>query len=191
MLLIGDSLLHHVRKPTTVPCESVDTHIESIGGCTIDRLIALMDKDHFRGLFTHQKHLILMIGTNTLAREKSQSAIVKLKKLLQIIHRKYPFLRTVALCTVPARTKTSIFYRTYGDNGGKSIRKRIKKYNHKLKRLRKKLRFSIIELKFDLAKHLSTDGLHPNGKGIAHISDVLQAYADTIRPVDSDSSRAR
>ena len=191
MLLIGDSLLQHVRKPMTVPCEPVETHIVSIGGCTIDRLIALMQKDHFRGLVSHQKHVVLMIGTNTLAREKSQSAIVKVKELVQIIHRKYPFLQTVALCTVPARTRTSIFYRAYGDNGGKSIRKRIKKYNHKLKRLRKKLRVAIIELTFDPAKHLSPDGLHPNGKGIGHISDVLQTYADTIRPTDSDCTFAR
>ncbi|CAF3893734.1 unnamed protein product, partial [Rotaria magnacalcarata] len=71
MLLIGDSLLHHVRKPTTTPSESVETHIESIGGCTIDRLIALVQQEHFGSLFRNQKHLIIVIGTNTLAREKS------------------------------------------------------------------------------------------------------------------------
>jgi len=184
MLLIGDSLLHHVRKPT---CESIETHIESIGGCTIDRLIALIKKDHFKRLFVNQKHLIIMIGTNNLAREKSQSAIIKFEKLLHSIYRKYSYLNTIGICTVPERTKTSIFYRTYGDNGGKSIRKRIRKYNRKLKHLRKKQikskRFSIIKLNFDLSLHVSTDGLHPNAKGIEHISNVLQTYADTLQIV--------
>ena len=185
MLLIGDSLLHHVRKPTTSPCESVETQIESIGGCTIDRLTALMKQDHFRSRFSNQKHLVLMIGTNNLAREKSQSALDKLEKLLYIIHRKYPSLSTVAVCTVPERTKNSIFYRTHGDNGGKSIRKRIRRYNRQLKQLREKQarskRFAIIPLKFDLSRHVSSDGLHPNGTGIEHISNVLQTYADTLR----------
>ena len=187
MLLLGDSLLHHVRKPTTNPCESVETRIESIGGCTIDRLTALMKQDHFRSSFFNQKHLVLMIGTNNLAREKSQAVLDKLEKLLGIIHRKHPSLSTVAVCTVPERTKTSIFYRTYGDNGGKSIRKRIRRYNRKLKHLREQQprskRFSIVRLKFDLSQHVSTDGLHPNGTGIEHISNVLQTYADTLRIV--------
>jgi lysophospholipase L1-like esterase len=185
MLLIGDSLLHHVRKPTTTPCESVETHIESIGGCTIDRLLTLIKQDHFKSLFLNQKHLIIMIGTNTLAREKSQSAIIKFEKLLHSIYRKYSYLNTIGICTVPERTKTSIFYRTYGDNGGKSIRKRIRKYNRKLKHLRKKQikskRFSIIKLNFDLSLHVSKDGLHPNAMGIEHISNVLQTYADTLQ----------
>ncbi len=183
MLLIGDSLLHHVHKPTTNPCESIETHIESIGGCTIDRLIALIKNDHFKRLFFNQKHLIIMIGTNNLAREKSQSTIDKLEKLIQLINRKYSGLNTMAICTVPERTKTSIFYRTYGDNGGKSIRKRIRRYNQKLKQLRKKQQFSIIKLNFDLSLHVSKDGLHPNAKGIEHISDVLQTYADTLEIV--------
>ncbi|CAF4388413.1 unnamed protein product, partial [Rotaria magnacalcarata] len=93
-------------------------------GCTIDRLIALVQQEHFGSLFRNQKHLIIVIGTNTLAREKSQSAIVKFEKLLHSIHRKYSYLTTIAVCTVPDRTKTSVFFRTYGDNGGKSIRKR-------------------------------------------------------------------
>jgi lysophospholipase L1-like esterase len=185
MLLIGDSLLHHVRKPTTTPCESVETHIESIGGCTIDRLIGLIKKDHFKSLFLNQKHLIILIGTNNLARERSQSTLIKLENLIHLIYRKYSYLNTVAVCTVPERTKTSIFYRTYGDNGGKSIRKRIRKYNKNLKRLRRKQmkskRFSIIKLNFDLSLHVSKDGLHPNAKGIEHISNVLQTYADTLQ----------
>ncbi|CAF1163660.1 unnamed protein product [Rotaria magnacalcarata] len=185
MLLIGDSLLHHVRKPTTTPSESVETHIESIGGCTIDRLIALVQQEHFGSLFRNQKHLIIVIGTNTLAREKSQSAIVKFEKLLHSIHRKYSYLTTIAVCTVPDRTKTSVFFRTYGDNGGKSIRKRIRNYNRKLKRLRKKQnkskRFSIIKLDFDLSVHVSSDGLHPNAMGIEHLSSALQNYADTLK----------
>jgi lysophospholipase L1-like esterase len=185
MLLIGDSLLHHVRKPTTTPSESVETHIESIGGCTIDRLITLVKQEYFKSLFVNQKHLIIMIGTNNLAREKSQSALNKLEKLLHLIYRKYSYLNTIAVCTVPKRTKTSIFYRTYGDNGGKSIRKRIRKYNKNLKRLRKKQftskRFSIIKLNFDLSLHVSKDGLHPNAMGIEHISNVLQTYADTLQ----------
>ncbi|UJR22833.1 hypothetical protein I4U23_025863 [Adineta vaga] len=184
MLLIGDSLLHHVRKPSTTPCESVDTHIESIGGCTLDRLIVLMKQDHFKTLFSYQKHLVIMIGTNNLARERSQSTIVKFEKLLHLIHRKYASLQTIAVCTVPERTKTSIFYRKYGDNGGKSIRKRIQSYNRKLKRLNKKQisskRFSIIKLNFDLSIHVSKDGLHPNAAGIEHISNVLQMHADTL-----------
>jgi lysophospholipase L1-like esterase len=187
MLLIGDSLLHHVRKPLTTPCESVETHIESIGGCTIDRLITLIKQDYFKRLFLNQKHLIIMIGTNNLAREKSQSTIIKLEKLLHLIHRKYSYLSTIAICTVPERTKTSIFYRTYGDNGGKSIRKRIQRYNKKLKQLRKKQiesqRFEIIKLNFDLSLHVSKDGLHPNAAGIEHISNVLQTYADTLKIV--------
>jgi lysophospholipase L1-like esterase len=187
MLLIGDSLLHHVRKPITISYESVETHIESIGGCTIDRLIALMKQDHFHSLFLNQKHVIIMVGTNNLAREKSQSTIMKSEKLLHLIYRKYSYLQTVAICTVPERTKTSIFYRKYGDNGGKSIRKRIRRYNRKLKHLRKKQikskRFSIIELNFDLSIHLSNDGLHPNAQGIEHISNVLQTYADTLNIV--------
>lgn len=185
MLLIGDSLLHHVRKPMTTPRESVGTSIESIGGCTIDRLIALIKQDRFKPLILNQKHLVIMIGTNNLARETSKSAMVKLEKLLHLVYRKYSFLTTVAVCTVPDRTKTSIFYRTYGDNGGKSIRKRIRRYNRKLKQLRKKQiksrRFSIIKLNFDLSLHVSNDGLHPNPNGIEHISNVLQAYADTIQ----------
>ena len=68
----------------------------------------------------------------------SQSSLVKLEKLLHLIYRKYSYFNTIALCTVPERTKTSIFYRTYGDNGGKSIRKRIRKYNKKLKQFKKK-----------------------------------------------------
>jgi lysophospholipase L1-like esterase len=187
MLLIGDSLLHHVRKPLTTPNESVDTHIESIGGCTIDRLIALIKQDSLKKLFLNQKHLVIMIGTNNLAREKSQSTITKLEKLLHLISRKYSSLTTMAICTVPERTKTSIFYRTYGDNGGKSIRKRIRRYNKKLKQLRKKQikskRFAIIKLEFDLSLHVSKDGLHPNAKGIEHISNVLQSYADTLQIV--------
>ncbi|CAF5026073.1 unnamed protein product [Rotaria sp. Silwood1] len=185
MLLIGDSLLHHVRKPTTSPCESVETYIESIGGCTIDRLIVLIKQDYFKRLFLNQKHLIIIIGTNNLAREKSQSTIIKLEKLFDLINRKYSYLNTIAICTVPERTKTSIFYRTYGDNGGKSIRKRIKKYNKKLKQLRKKQikskRFSIIKLNFDLSLHISNDGLHPNAMGIEHISNILQDYANTLK----------
>jgi lysophospholipase L1-like esterase len=185
MLLIGDSLLHHVRKPITTPCESIESHIESIGGCTIDRLITLIKQEYFKKLFLNQKHLIIMIGTNNLAREKSQSTILKLDKLLNLIYRKYSYLNTIAICTVPERTKTSIFYRTYGDNGGKSIRKRIRRYNKKLKYLRKKQlktqRFSIIKLNFDLSLHVSNDGLHPNSNGIEHISNVLQTYADTLQ----------
>ncbi|CAF1098470.1 unnamed protein product [Rotaria sordida] len=185
MLLIGDSLLHHVRKPITTPCESVETYIESIGGCTIDRLITLIKQEYFKSSFLNQKHLIIAIGTNNLAREKSQSTIVKLENLLNLIYRKYSYLKTIGICTVPERTKTSIFYRTYGDNGGKSIRKRIRKYNQKLKHLRKKQikskRFTIIKLNFDLSLHVSNDGLHPNAKGIEHISNVLQAYADTLK----------
>ena len=187
MLLIGDSLLRHVRKPTTVPCESIETHIESISGCTIDRLITLIKQEYFQSLFSNQKHLIIMIGTNNLAREKSQSVIIKLEKLLNLIHRKYSYLATVALCTVPTRTKTSIFYRSYGDHGGKSIRKRIEKYNKRLKHLRKRQiapkRFSIIELNLDLSIHLSNDGLHPNATGIEYISNVLQTYANTLKIV--------
>ncbi|CAF2671970.1 unnamed protein product [Rotaria sp. Silwood2] len=185
MLLIGDSLLHHVRKPITTPCESVETHIESIGGCTIDRLITLIKQEYFKTLFLNQKHLIIVIGTNNLAREKSQSTIIKLEKLLHLIYRKYSYLNTIAICTVPKRTKTSIFYRTYGDNGGKSIRKRIRKYNKQLKHLRKKQikirRFSIIKLNIDLSLHVSNDGLHPNAMGIEYISNVLQDYADTLK----------
>lgn len=184
MLLIGDSLLHHVRKPSTTLNESVETHIESIGGCTIDRLIALIKQEHFKKLFLNQKHLIIMIGTNNLAREKSQSTIVKIEKLIQLINRKYSYLKTIGICTVPKRTKTSIFYRTYGDNGGKSIRKRIRRYNKKLKHLIKKQNqsqhFSVIKLNFDLSLHVSKDGLHPNASGIEHISNVLQTYADTL-----------
>ncbi|CAF0865464.1 unnamed protein product [Adineta steineri] len=187
MLLIGDSLLHHVRKPTTIPCESIETYIESIGGCTIDRLMAMIKQDNFKTLFYNQKHLVILIGTNNLARERSESTIIKFEKLLQLIYRKYPHLSTVAVCTVPERTKTSIFYRTYGDNGGKSIRKRIRKYNRKLKHLRKKQptskKFHIIKLNFDLSLHVSKDGLHPNAKGIEHISNVLQNYADTLQIV--------
>lgn len=187
MLLIGDSLLHRVRKPTTTPNESVETLIESIGGCTIDRLIGLIKQDHFRKQFHHQKHLVILIGTNNLAREKSESTIEKMKELIQIINRKYAFLQTMAICTVPERTKTSIFYRTYGDNGGKSIRKRIRRYNRKLKSLRKKQnssrRFAIIKLNFDLSIHVSKDGLHPNAAGTEHISTVLQDYADTLQIV--------
>lgn len=184
MLVIGDSLLHHVRKPSTTPRESVETYVESIGGCTVDRLTMLIKQNHFSELFLNQKHLIVMIGTNNLARERSQSTIVKFEKLLQLIHRKYSSLRTIAVCTVPTRTKTSIFYRTYGDNGGKSIRKRIASYNRKLKRLSRKQtsskRFEIIKLNFDLSIHVSKDGLHPNAAGIEHISNVLQAYADSL-----------
>lgn len=181
MLLIGDSLLHHVRKPVTTQYESVETHIESIGGCTIDRLIALIKKDKFKELFSKQKHLIIMIGTNNLAREKSESTIKKFQQLIKLIQRKYSFLQTIGICTVPERTKTSIFYRTYGDNGGKSIRKRIRRYNKKLKQLRKKENYSMIKLNFDLSLHVSKDGLHPNANGIEHISNVLQEYADTIQ----------
>jgi lysophospholipase L1-like esterase len=187
MLLLGDSLLHHVRKPLTNPPESIETHIESIGGCTIDRLIALIKKDNFKSLFVNQKHLIIMIGTNNLAREKSESTIEKIERLIQLINRKYSELDTMDICTVPERTKTSIFYRTYGDNGGKSIRKRIRRYNRKLKQLQKKQpksqRFSIIKLNFDLSLHVSKDGLHPNANGIEHISNVLQTYADTLQIV--------
>ncbi|CAF1194819.1 unnamed protein product [Adineta ricciae] len=184
MIVIGDSLLHHIRKPSTTPRESVETYVESIGGCTIDRLTALIKQNHFSELFLNQKHLIIMIGTNNLAREKSQPTIVKFEKLLQLIHRMYSSLRTIAVCTVPTRTKRSIFYRTYGDNGGKSIRKRIKSYNRKLKRLSRKQTsskcFEIIKLNFDLTIHVSKDGLHPNAAGIEHISNVLQAYADSL-----------
>jgi hypothetical protein len=81
-----------------------------------------------------------MIGTNNVAREKSESTISKLEKLFHLISRKYSYLNTIAICTVPERTKTSIFYRTYGDNGEKSMRKRIRRYNKKLKYLRDALR---------------------------------------------------
>ncbi|CAF4270921.1 unnamed protein product, partial [Adineta steineri] len=97
MLLIGDSLLHHVRKPTTIPCESIETYIESIGGCTIDRLMAMIKQDNFKTLFYNQKHLVILIGTNNLARERSESTIIKFEKLLQLIYRKYPYLSTVAV----------------------------------------------------------------------------------------------
>ena len=60
MILIGDSLLHHVRKADiTTPRESVETHIESIGGCTIDRMITLIKQDYFKSLFLNQKHLVI------------------------------------------------------------------------------------------------------------------------------------
>lgn len=184
MLLLGDSLLHHVRQPCTTPNESVETHIESIGGCTIDRLTGLIKQDSFKRLFYQQKHLVILIGTNNLAREKSQSTMKKFEKLIELIIRKYPLLESIGICTVPERTKDSIFYRTYGDNGGKSIRKRIRRYNRRLKDLKKKQsksrRVKIIKLKFDLSVHVSRDGLHPNAKGIEHISNVLQNYADTL-----------
>lgn len=185
MLLLGDSLLHHVRKPTTSPRGSVETHIESIGGCTIHRLTAMIKQERFKSLFKNQKHLVIVIGTNNLARENSQSTIMKLEKLLDLIYRKYPDLKTVGISTVPDRTKDSVFYRTYGDNGGKSIRKRIKNYNRRLKKLRKRRskskQFSVIKLDFDLSTHVSSDGLHPNAAGIEHISNVLQDYADTLK----------
>ncbi|CAF4327158.1 unnamed protein product, partial [Adineta steineri] len=61
------------------------------------------------------------------------------------------------------------------------------KYNRKLKHLRKKQptskKFQIIKLNFDLSLHVSKDGLHPNAKGIEHISNVLQSYADTLQIV--------
>lgn len=184
MLLIGDSLFHHVRKPVAHPSESVNTYVESIGGCTIDRLTALIKQNRYHALFKNQKYLVLLIGTNNLAREHSQSAIEKFEKLLDVIHRKYSFLERIAVCTVPERTKDSIFYRTYGDNGGKSIRKRIRRYNKKLKELQKRQtrskRFDIIRLKFDLSVHVSSDGLHPSPAGIEHISNVVQNYADTL-----------
>ena len=184
MLLLGDSLLHHVRKPTTTPKESVETHIESIGGCTIHRLTAMVKQDSFKRLFHQQKHLVILIGTNNLAREKSESTLKKLQNLIDLINRKYSTLDSIGICTVPERTKDSIFYRTYGDNGGKSIRKRIRRYNRKLKDLKKKQsksrRFEIIKLKFDLSLHVSRDGLHPSPSGVEHISNVLQGYADTL-----------
>lgn len=178
MLLIGDSLLRHVRL------SQPNSHTESIGGCTIDRLIVLLKQNYFRQLFNNQKHLVILIGTNNLAREKSDVTIGKTRQLIDLIYRKYSFIQTLAICTVPSRTKTSIFYRTYGDNGGKSIRKRIERYNRKLKSLRKKQhstqRFSVIRLNFDLSLHVSNDGLHPTAAGIEHISNVLQEYANTL-----------
>lgn len=182
MLLIGDSLLRHVRLPQITSNQSINnSHIESIGGCTIDRLILLIKQNRFQQLFDNQKHVIILMGTNNLAREKSEVTIKKTRQLIDLIYRKYSWIQTMAICTVPERTKTSVFYRTYGDNGGKSIRKRIQRYNRKLKSLRKKKRnFSLIQLNFDLTCHVSKDGLHPNAAGTEHISNILQEYADTL-----------
>ncbi|CAF3890633.1 unnamed protein product, partial [Rotaria sp. Silwood1] len=115
ILLIGDSHLHHVQKPITTPCKSFETHIESIGDCTIDRLISLIKHENFNKLFFDQKHLIIMI-----------------EKLINLIQDKYSYLNTIGICTVPEHTKATIFYRIYGDNGEKSIPFKIIKLNFNL-----------------------------------------------------------
>lgn len=185
MLLIGDSLFHNIRKPTTKVRESVETRIKSIGGCTVERLLCMMKENRFDNLFENQKHLILMIGTNSLAREKSEIVIGKFRRLLEVIREKYSTLETIAVCKVPTRTKTSIFYRSKGDNGGKSIRKRIEKFNRKLSRLKNEIRsdfnFSIIDVDFDPTVHLRRDGLHPNSIGVTFLSQILQNYAQTLQ----------
>ena len=187
MLIIGDSLIRHIKKPLTTPIENVETHVKSIGGCTVDRLLSLIKSGHLQSLFDNQKHLVLMIGTNSLAREKSEIVIEKFEKLLNMIRKTYSVVRTIGVCTVPDRSKSSVYYRSRGDDGGKSIRKRIQNYNRKLKRLEKNQsinqRFTIIPIDFDLTVHVVKDGLHPNRQGVDLISNAIQIYVDTLKNI--------